>query len=259
MSDDTPVSTSSRAPRPPRAALVLLAAGSGTRFRHATNKAFVPLGGSPVVTWSLEAARRVPAIKRILLVISEVDRAAAERAVGPGSQGTDRQTGATESDVAILVGGATRHESEWRALQHLSDEITLGRHDVVIVHDAARPLAPASLFESVIAAAARWGGAVPCRPQQAAISVQGSVPALGSLVAVQTPQAFRAGPLLAAYQSAHRSGFAGTDTASCVEKWGDLPIRCVPGPATNLKITYAEDLELAHRMLLGRGAPTVVQ
>ncbi|MGI8433715.1 MAG: IspD/TarI family cytidylyltransferase [Nocardioidaceae bacterium] len=225
-----------------RAALILLAAGSGTRFGHPTNKVFAALADRPVVAWSLDSAQQVPAISRTLLVISEVDRLVAERCVG-----LLRRTSGPGAE--IVTGGATRHESEWLALQHLADGIAAGDLDVVVVHDAARPLAPPALFESVIAAAVRWGGAVPCRLQRAAISVNGPMVALGELVAVQTPQAFCAAPLLAAYTSAQRSGFVGTDTSSCVEHFGRLRVRCVPGTAQNLKITYVEDLQLASRLL----------
>ena len=75
------------------------------------------------------------------------------------------------------------------------------------------------------------------------------VPAAPGLVGVQTPQAFRAQPLLDAYRRADRDGFTGTDTAACVAQYTDLAIHGVPGPATNLKITFAEDVALAARLV----------
>jgi 2-C-methyl-D-erythritol 4-phosphate cytidylyltransferase len=66
---------------------------------------------------------------------------------------------------------------------------------------------------------------------------------------VQTPQAFRAGPLLASHLAAQRDGFEGTDTAACVAAYTDLPVVAVPGEASNLKVTYADDLVLAERLL----------
>ncbi len=73
-----------------------------------------------------------------------------------------------------------------------------------------------------------------------------SGPSPERLVAVQTPQAFRAAPLLAAYEEAARCGFVGTDTASCIERFApDVPIRWVPGHERNIKITYAHDLLVA--------------
>ncbi len=70
---------------------------------------------------------------------------------------------------------------------------------------------------------------------------------------MQTPQAFRAGPLLGAYAAADRDGFVGTDTASCIEHYTDLPVHCVPGDARNIKITFPEDLALAERLLATSG------
>jgi 2-C-methyl-D-erythritol 4-phosphate cytidylyltransferase len=73
---------------------------------------------------------------------------------------------------------------------------------------------------------------------------------LDQVVAVQTPQAFRALPLLIAYERAERDGFVGTDTASCVERYTDLAVHCVPGSAENIKITFREDLLLAEQLLV---------
>ena len=73
------------------------------------------------------------------------------------------------------------------------------------------------------------------------------------LAAVQTPQAFRAGPLLAAYDARRGRGFAGTDTASCVAAYTDLRVTGVPAPATNLKITFPEDVEARSRGCSPRG------
>jgi 2-C-methyl-D-erythritol 4-phosphate cytidylyltransferase len=69
---------------------------------------------------------------------------------------------------------------------------------------------------------------------------------------VQTPQGFRAEPLLAAYERAHREGFAGTDTASCVQRFSDLLVRWVPGDDRNIKITYAHDLAMADHAITRR-------
>ena len=65
---------------------------------------------------------------------------------------------------------------------------------------------------------------------------------------MQTPQAFRADALLAAYRAADADGFEGTDTASCLERYGDLQIAAVPSTSGNLKITFPEDVSLAARL-----------
>jgi 2-C-methyl-D-erythritol 4-phosphate cytidylyltransferase len=66
---------------------------------------------------------------------------------------------------------------------------------------------------------------------------------------VQTPQAFAAGPLLEAYRQADIDQFVGTDTASCMERYADVTVSCVPGDARNIKITFPDDLFLAERLL----------
>lgn len=230
----------SSTPASPRAALVLLAAGSGSRAGHDVNKVFLPLAGRRVFTWSLQWACRLTEVQRVVLVIAERDRAAAAEALA-------RE--APHLDVELVVGGDSRHASEWRALQALAAEIEADQLDVVVIHDAARPLAGTPVFADVLAAAHRHGGALPVRRQRSLVTIDpGQTPANG-VVAVQTPQAFRAQPLLDAYRRADAEGFVGTDTASCVERFTDLAVNCVAGSADNIKITFPEDLFLAEHLL----------
>jgi 2-C-methyl-D-erythritol 4-phosphate cytidylyltransferase len=111
------------------------------------------------------------------------------------------------------------------------------------------------LISAVLAAARADGGAVPglLRDDLAAATSDGTAlrwpPAADALVAVQTPQGFRARPLLAAYDRARAEGFVGTDTASCVQRFTDLAVRWVPGDERNLKITYPHDLARAARLV----------
>lgn len=228
--------------RPPsaRAAVVLLAAGEGRRSGHHTNKVLLPLAGRGVFTWSLESARRLVEVTHTVLVIREEDRetvvATLDREVGP-------------PEVSVVVGGDSRHASEWQALQSLAPAIEAGDVDVVVIHDAARPLAMTTLFASVIDEAAAHGGAIPVRDQGQLASLDADAQPPERVVAVQTPQAFRAAPLLEAYRLADADGFVGTDTASCMERYTDVPVLCVPGDAGNIKITFPEDLFLAERLL----------
>jgi 2-C-methyl-D-erythritol 4-phosphate cytidylyltransferase len=229
--------------RRPRAAVVVLAAGSGTRVGGDVNKALASLGGRPLLTWSLRAAAQVRDVVRVVLVVAGRDQShpsLAPDVVGPG--------------VDIVIGGDSRHESERRAIEALADDIEQGAIDVVAIHDAARPLASPDLFADVIATAFERGGAIPVRPQPAVVSAQagetqGEAHGEEALVAVQTPQAFRAGPLLAAFRRAHATGFTGTDTASCVEAFTDLAVVGVVGRADNIKVTYPDDVALAERLL----------
>lgn len=219
---------------------MLLAAGEGRRTGHATNKVLLPLSGRRVFTWSLRWAREVVGLDSTVLVIREQDRdvvnATVEREVDP-------------PDPTVVVGGNSRHASEWAALQVLAPAIQAGEIDVVVIHDAARPLAGTSLFAEVVSAAAEHGGALPVREQPGLTEREDNDGVPDRVVAVQTPQAFRARPLLEAYRQAAQDGFVGTDTASCMERYTDLAVHCVPGDARNLKITFPEDLFVAERLL----------
>jgi 2-C-methyl-D-erythritol 4-phosphate cytidylyltransferase len=231
-----------------RAAAVVLAGGSGTRLGAERNKVYLPLRGRPVLAWSLATFTGMPEVGAIVLVVREPDRPLAEQVLAEHTAG----------GVEVVVGGRTRQESELAGLRRLAARIDGGEIDAVLVHDAARPLAGRELASSVLAAARAHGGAVPGlrRDDLAAAAADGSGlagPSPEGLVAVQTPQAFRATPLLAAYEEAARCGFVGTDTASCMERFApELSIRWVPGDERNIKITYAHDLLVAeHAVPIG--------
>lgn len=220
--------------------MVVLAAGEGRRTGSHTNKVLLPLAGRRVFTWSIRWARLLPEVVRTVLVIRDQDRDVIEatlaREVGPPT-------------VDVVEGGSSRHGSEWAALQVLAPAIEAGEVDVVVIHDAARPLAGSDLWASVIEAAAELGGALPADDHGHLATLDGSELGQDRIVAVQTPQAFAAAPLLEAYRRADADGFVGTDTASCIERYTDVPVHCVPGDAGNLKITFPDDLFIAERLL----------
>lgn len=224
---------------------MFLAAGDGRRVGHDTNKVLLPLAGRRVFTWGIRWARLLPNVVETVLVIRDQDRDVVSSAL-------DREV--ADPPVTVVTGGDSRHASEWQALQALTPAIEQQQVDVVVIHDAARPLATTDLFAAVIDTAVNQGGAIPVRDQpDLSAQCDGDNPGPQRVVAVQTPQAFRAGPLLAAYQSAAADRFIGTDTASCMERYTDLPVHCVPGDAGNIKITFPEDLFLAERLLAKAG------
>lgn len=219
----------------PTAAAVVLAGGSGTRLGAEGNKVYLPLAGRPLLSWSLTAFAEAPSIGRLVLVTRPADRPYAEHA-------------ADGLDVEIVTGGATRHDSEWAALRLLAPAIRAGQVDVVAIHDGARPVVAERLIEDTVAAAREHGAVVPGVPLTDVTDEQ-LRPVAGTLVRVQTPQAFRAGVLLDAYERAEVDGFAGTDTAACVERYAGVPVHCVPGDPRNIKVTYPADLALAEALL----------
>jgi 2-C-methyl-D-erythritol 4-phosphate cytidylyltransferase len=224
----------------PSAAIVLLAAGSGERVGADRNKVLLPLHGVPVLAHSVRTALRVDGgAHRVVVVVRAEERAAVTEAIRP-HLGTH--------DVWLVDGGEQRHDSEYSALRALRRDIEAGEIAVVAIHDAARPLATEGLFRAVVDLAATRGAAVPALPAGRLNDRDGSL-AAENLLVVQTPQAFDARALLAAYDAADADRFVGTDTASCLERYADLAIHAVTGERRNLKITFADDLLLAGELI----------
>lgn len=217
---------------------MILAAGAGTRVGAEVNKVLLPLAGRPVLAWSVRDALSLPQVSHVVVVVKAGEEAAVGEALAPDLG---------DREVRVVVGGDSRHQSEWRGLQTLIPEIEAGEIDAVAVHDGARPLAGVALFEQVIATALEHGGALPVTAMTGLIP-----PHDNALVGVQTPQAFRALELLASYRSAQREGFEGTDTASCFQAYADSPVAAVASTSRNLKITFAEDVAVAERLLTNR-------
>jgi 2-C-methyl-D-erythritol 4-phosphate cytidylyltransferase len=237
----------------PGAVGVVLAAGMGTRVGADGNKAYLPLAERSMVAWSVDAVARTPEIDRTVLVYRRGERATAERVVG---------TELGSATVELVEGGETRHGSELNVLRYLSADIESGSVDVVLIHDAARPLAGPELMRTAVAIAREVGGAVPVLPAGDVVGVgaDGHLSAADdtALVRVQTPQAFRALPLLAAYRAAEDEGFEGTDTSSCIQRFTDVDVRVFDGASTNFKVTFPHDVRVASRLLrdgVSQGGP----
>jgi len=221
------------------AAVVIVAAGSGTRVGAGLNKVLLPLGDRPVLAWSVCDALAVADVCRVVVVIRAADRAAVVDALAPLLG---------DAEVLLVDGGSTRHQSEWAALRVLAPAIESGEIDLVAIHDGARPLAGVALFEATLAAARDHGGAIPVVPVRDLLTTS-LTRVVGELGGVQTPQAFRAGPLLAAHRAAADSRFEGTDTAAVLADHAAVAIAAVPSTPANLKITFPEDIVLAERLL----------
>jgi 2-C-methyl-D-erythritol 4-phosphate cytidylyltransferase len=233
---------------------VVVAGGGGTRFGRA--KQWELLGGRRVVDWAVEAARSV-CDGVVLVVPAWAGRAgddAPPRDGGASARVAGRSAGApvcARADV-VVAGGPTRAGSVRQGLSAVP-----GDAEIVVVHDAARPLASPTLFAAVVGAVRRGAAAaVPGVPVADTIKqvVSGKVASTlqrEALVAVQTPQAFRADLLRAAHAGAGEA----TDDAALVEALG-VEVVVVEGDPANLKLTYAHDLAAAEA-LLARG-PSVV-
>jgi len=218
---------------------IVVAAGSGVRLGHSQPKAFVELGGRPLLYYSLRSIREVAAIGEVIVAIPPGKEAAAQHAA--------RQAGLGVA-LKLTAGGAERQDSVRIALALAS-----AHSSVVLVHDAARPFAPSRLFAGCIEAAARNGGAIAAIPvadtlkEAAHNSIIATRPRQG-LFAAQTPQAFKRDLLVAAHSTNPAAGILATDDAFLVERLG-ARVEIVPGSALNFKITTAEDLRMAQALI----------
>lgn len=227
-------------------AVIVTAAGSGTRLGAAVPKALVPLAGEPLVVHAVRAARGVAGHVVVTAPPGHVDQF--RTLVGP-------------LGAVVVPGGQTRQESVAAGLATLPDAVT-----VVLVHDAARALAPAGLFAAVVSAVrAGHGAVVPALPVVDTIKAVGrGSPADRELVtatvdrsrlrAVQTPQGFDRALLLRAHAAAPQA--SATDDAGLVEALGE-DVWLVPGDERALKITTPADLERAEHLVGGPGVPRV--
>jgi 2-C-methyl-D-erythritol 4-phosphate cytidylyltransferase len=226
-------------------AAIVLAGGSGSRVQRDVNKVYLPIRERDMLEYSLQTMGRSATVDLVLLVVRSEDRGLAENLVAEM---------APAKLTNVVVGGATRHASEQAGLEALAPAIEAGDIGVVAIHDGARPFMTTDLLESVLAAARRAGGAIPgLRPEEALYRVDGRtahVISRETLRRVQTPQAFRARPLLDAYRRAAEAGFEGVDTAETVERFSDLEIAVVPGDPRNIKVTFVEDLFQAEEYAL---------
>jgi 2-C-methyl-D-erythritol 4-phosphate cytidylyltransferase len=208
---------------------VVVAAGSGRRF--GAQKQFARLGGRAMVQWAVEAARSVA--DGVVLVLPPGDLLDAGGGLGSTAG----------ADVAV-AGGDTRAASVRAGLAAVPDSA-----EVIVVHDGARPLASPALFRAVVDAVV--GGADAAVPALAVADtlkrIEGDVVtatvARDGIVAVQTPQAFRAGVL----RAAHEGSVDATDDAGLVEASG-ATVRVVAGDPRNIKVTTAADLEIAQAL-----------
>ncbi len=218
---------------------ILVAAGAGERLGADRPKAFVGFGGEVLLTRSLQLLDDHAEVDRIVLVVSAGWEEAAETLVEQMVAG---------KVVSVIAGGATRSESVAAGLAEVGDEA-----EMVLVHDAARPLATAELVSRVLAALADAAGAIPAVPLADTVKrVSGDrVTATldrSELVGVQTPQAFRFGVLREAYDRPRAELEAATDCASLVEASGAV-VAWVQGERRNFKVTDPVDLALAETLL----------
>lgn len=221
-------------------AAVIAAGGTGTRIGASLPKQFLLLGGKPILVRAVEAILVLEGIVQVVIALPDEHISQAEAMLAGRSWAVP---------VVCVPGGLTRQESVRRGVLHVRSDV-----DLILVHDAVRPLCDRDTLRRVAEAAWRTGGAVPGLPATETIqrvSCHGRVlktPPREELYAIQTPQGFRAALLRSALERAFHEGFEGTDESS-VLRWAGHPVAVVEGSPANIKITRPFDLEIAERIL----------
>jgi len=229
---------------PMRVAALVLAAGRGERLGTDRPKAFVRVAGRALLVHSLAAIAAAQEIDQVIPVLGRNDARAWDELAS--------QLDSISKLSDPVIGGAERQDSMAAGLAALPSDVT---H--VAVHDAARPLVSPADVDRVVRAAERTGAAILAAPVRDTIKrVRGGriveTPPRSECFAAQTPQVFEAGMLREALAKAALDGRLGTDDAEIVEVLG-IEVCVVSGDPGNIKITTADDLLLAERMLIARG------
>ena len=216
-----------------KAAAIIVAAGSGSRLGGAIAKQFRALGGKPMLLWSVETMLRCNKLATIVVVVP------------PGETNQVRDMLPRAWRLHVVAGGASRTESVRAGLAAL-DPICPAR---VLIHDAARPGLTADVIEELLTALDTADAAAPALAVADALK---STPEIRSvsrdgLMRVQTPQAFRWDAITAAYASTKD---AAVDDLALVEAAG-AKITLTPGRHELMKVTYAEDLAVAEKLIAG--------
>jgi 2-C-methyl-D-erythritol 4-phosphate cytidylyltransferase len=237
-----------------RVFVILPAAGIGTRMSAGgaatpAPKQFLAIDGVPVLIRSLRAFLAVPRVDAVCVAVREAERERVETQILEYKLG---------ERVHVVEGGDHRQESVGNALATLECD----EDDVVLVHDAVRPLIDPATIERTIDAVVKHGAAIVGLPavdtiKQVERTADGAIVTATipreRIVHAQTPQGAKFGLLRRAFIEAEADEFAGTDEASLLERAG-IEVAVVPGSAKNLKITQPGDIELAEFYLRGATA-----
>ena len=221
-------------------AAIFPAAGAGRRMGAGINKVFLELDGEPILVRTLKIFSQSARINFLIV------------ATGAGEVETVTELLKATPNLkpfAVTAGGSERQFSIANALKLLPNDA-----EIILVHDAARPLINLETIEKVIDAAEKFGGAIAAVPEKNTIKIidsEGfvkSTPPRADLVAVQTPQGFKREILLRAYEKAAADNFLGTDDSSLVERIGGK-IKIVTSSYKNIKVTTPEDIQIAETFL----------
>lgn len=222
-------------------AVIIPAAGSGTRLGSRLPKPFIPLAGKAILEHTIAQFLPVKGVSQIIVATS---KASFERVENIFASFED-----TSVEFVLVEGGAERQHSIENALKFLKPDIEL-----VAIHDAVRPFIYKEKIEQCAESALEFGGAILAVPTKDTIKKVDSsgiiieTPDRANLWQAQTPQIFKKDLFLKAYKKANEDNFFGTDDATLMEYIGGT-VKIIEGDRKNLKITYPIDLIIAEHII----------
>lgn len=221
--------------------VIIPAGGKSERMGGGAKKQFLELAGKPVWVHTVEKFQNCPEIDSI--VIAGPSEAIEEMKKKANAMTFDKVR-------AIVAGGEQRQDSVRSAL----DVMKAFAPDILLVHDAVRPLISSNLIMGIIAAAEQYGAAIPAVQPKDTVKVShgdsfvDATADRATLWLVQTPQGFRSSLLYSAFEGAMKDDFFGTDDASLVERMG-VKVKIIEGNYENVKITTPDDVQFAEFLL----------
>ncbi len=236
--------------------VIIPAAGLGTRMapmpsaldakdrKSHPSKQFTELAGTPILIHTLRKFAAVDAVNEIWIALRENEIEGFRERLAKGASDLPKR-----KKIELVAGGEHRQQSVEQAL----NAVSAAADDIVLVHDAVRPLVTSEIIEGIIAAAKKYGAAIAGLPAVDTVKqvertsegaiVKATIPRAG-IVLAQTPQGFRYSVIKKAFDEAAADGFTGTDEASLAERSGH-EVAVVMGSPRNIKITTPADMELA--------------
>jgi 2-C-methyl-D-erythritol 4-phosphate cytidylyltransferase len=221
---------------------VIPAAGSGKRMN--SKKQFLELNGKSVIEITVSVFDECQSIDDIIVVVAKED-----------VESTKELLKDQKKVKSVVAGGAERQDSVYNGIEAITPE---SEEDIVVIHDAARPLITKEIISKAVTEAKVSKAVVvgiPSKDTVKTISPENMIMETldrSSIWLVQTPQVFRYPIIKQAYDRAQKINYKATDDSKLVERMG-ISVKMIMGSYENLKITTKEDLAMAEAILKGRG------
>ena len=217
---------------------VILAAGDSTRFGAEVNKLFHKVNGKELVLYPVKTFIENKKIDEVLIVSSGSNKPALEKLL------------AKYQSVSIILGGNSRQESEYCALQHLQNKAT--ENCLIVIHDAARSFMSSQLLTNLVSTAKEHGSAAPYLDNSKFYDIENNeIVTKRKIVDIQTPQVYRFKELFDCYSFLSKNNITGmVDTTESMFKFNKFKTHVIKGEESNLKITYKSDLDTVEKAVI---------